>query len=83
MTDSKAGLEAWKRADADARIAEARLLAVWDLYEKNLVAAPDENLLREVSRLRAVASTGSWARCSCWGPPTSWRNGPPTRSDGS
>ena len=56
MNGSKSALEAWKRADADARIAEARLLAVWELHEKNLVAPPDENLLREVSRLRAVAN---------------------------
>ena len=56
MSATKPALDAWKRADTDARIAEARLLAVWELHEKNLVAAPDENLLREVSRLRAIAN---------------------------
>ena len=56
MSRSKDALEAWQRADADARIVEARLLAVWDLYEKGLVAAPDEALLRDVFRLRAAAN---------------------------
>ena len=56
MTKSKAALDAWKRADADARIAEARLLAVWELYEKGLVAGPDESLLREVTRLRSLSN---------------------------
>ena len=56
MSPSKSALDSWKRADADARIAEARLLAVWELYEKGLVNGPDEALLREVGRLRGVAN---------------------------
>lgn len=56
MSSTKPDLESWKRADADARVAEARLLAAWELYEKGLVAAPDEALLRDVARLRSLAN---------------------------
>lgn len=56
MSSSKPALDAWKRADADARIVEARLLAVWELHEKGLVGAPDEALLHDVFRLRSVAN---------------------------
>lgn len=54
--NSRQVLENWKRADAEARSAESRLLAAWELYEKRLVAAPGEDLLRQVSTLRARAN---------------------------
>jgi hypothetical protein len=54
--ESRQVLDAWKRADADARGAESRLLAAWELYEKRLVAAPAEDLLRQVAALRANAN---------------------------
>jgi hypothetical protein len=56
MSESRQALEAWKRADADARVVESRLLAAWELYEKHLVAAPDTDLLRQVAQLRAQAN---------------------------
>jgi hypothetical protein len=56
MTPSQLALDAWKRADAEARAAESRLLAAWELYEKQLVVAPDEALLRQVAHLRAQAN---------------------------
>lgn len=56
MTPSQLALDAWKRADAEARAAESRLLAAWELYEKQLVAAPGEDLLRQVAHLRAQAN---------------------------
>lgn len=56
MSDSRLALEAWKRADADARAAESRLLAAWELYEKHLVAAPGTDLLRQVAQLRGQAN---------------------------
>jgi hypothetical protein len=56
MTESKHALEAWKRADADARAAESRLLAAWELYEKRLISPPGDELLRQVASLRALAN---------------------------
>jgi ferric-dicitrate binding protein FerR (iron transport regulator) len=56
MTPSQRALEAWKHADADARAAESRLLAAWDLFEKQLIATPAEDLLRQVAQLRGVAN---------------------------
>jgi hypothetical protein len=54
--ESRQVLDGWKRADADARGAESRLLAAWELYEKRLVAPPAEDLLRQVAALRARAN---------------------------
>ena len=56
MSESRQALDAWKRADADARAVESRLLAAWELYEKHLVAAPDAELLRQVAQQRAQAN---------------------------
>jgi hypothetical protein len=56
VIDSRQALEQWKRADAEARAAESRLLAAWELYEKRLVAPPAEDLLLQVSALRARAN---------------------------
>ena len=56
MTESKHALEAWKRADGDARAAESRLLAIWELYEKDLVAPPADDLLRQVALMRSQAN---------------------------
>ena len=56
MSESRQALEAWKRADAEARAVESRLLAAWELYEKHLVAAPGEELLRQVAQLRGLAN---------------------------
>ena len=56
MTPSQKFLDAWKHADAEARAHESRLLAAWELYEKQLVAAPSEELLRQVAQSRALAN---------------------------
>jgi hypothetical protein len=56
MTPSQVALDAWKRADGEARAAESRLLAAWELYEKHLVAAPTVDLLRQVAHLRGQAN---------------------------
>ena len=56
MSDTRQALEAWKRADAEARAAESRLLAAWELYEKHLVSAPGEDLLRQIAQLRGQAN---------------------------
>ena len=56
MSSSRQALEAWKRADADARAAESRLLAAWELYEKRLVAAPGQDLLLQVAQTRGLAN---------------------------
>ena len=53
---SKQALDAWKRADMDARVAESRLLAAWELFEKQLVAPPEVEQLRQVAQLRATAN---------------------------
>ncbi len=56
MSESRQALDAWKRADAEARAVESRLLAAWELYEKRLVAAPDADLLRQVAQRRGHAT---------------------------
>jgi hypothetical protein len=56
MTPSQKALDAWKHADADARSAESRLLAAWELFERQLISTPGEDLLRQVAQLRAVAN---------------------------
>jgi ferric-dicitrate binding protein FerR (iron transport regulator) len=56
MSSSRQALEAWKRADADARAAESRLLAAWELFEKRLVAVPGQDLLLQVAQMRGVAN---------------------------
>jgi hypothetical protein len=56
MTPSQKALDAWKHADADARSAESRLLAAWELFEKQLVATPSEDLLRQVAQTRGLAN---------------------------
>ena len=56
MTGSKQVLEMWKRADGEARSAESRLLAAWELYEKQLVGPPAEDLLRQIAVLRGQAN---------------------------
>jgi hypothetical protein len=56
MTPSQRSLDAWKHADAEARAAESRLLAAWELFEKQLIATPTEDLLRQVAMLRGIAN---------------------------
>jgi nucleotide-binding universal stress UspA family protein len=46
----------WKQADARAREVEARLSRTWDDYFASRGSAPAQELIQEVSRLRAVAN---------------------------
>lgn len=59
--NSNQALDKWKTADSEARAAESRLLASWDLYERRLVAPPAEDLLLQVTFLRARANEALWA----------------------
>jgi len=58
--NSKNSLETWRLADAEARAAESRLLAEWELYEKRLVAPPGDELLQQVTHLRSRANEALW-----------------------
>jgi len=49
-------VEAWKKADAEAREAELRLKAAWEQFEVRRDAAPSEDLMVEVARLRRLAN---------------------------
>ena len=49
-------VEAWKMADAEAREAELRLKAAWEQFEVRRDAAPSEDLMVEVARLRRLAN---------------------------
>lgn len=58
MTDGAAvAYEAWKRADAEARVAEQQLAEVWDLFASKKGESPPPELVHEVARLRTVASS--------------------------
>lgn len=58
MTDSSAkrAYDHWKQADAAARDAEIRLATAWEGYFARKSRAPGEELIREVSQLRAIAN---------------------------
>ena len=55
-TREQLAVEAWKTADAQARAAELRLKAAWDLYEARRDVPPSEDLMAEVARLRRLAN---------------------------
>jgi hypothetical protein len=49
-------VEAWKKADAQAREAELRLTSAWEDYEVHRNAPPSEELMGDVARLRRLAN---------------------------
>lgn len=53
---SREAVEAWKAADAEAKAAEGRLKAAWDIYEYDRNQPPSAELMADVSRLRAIAN---------------------------
>lgn len=56
MTNPREAHEAWKQADAEARAMELKLTAVWEQFEDKMGSPPGEELIQEVSRLRARAN---------------------------
>jgi hypothetical protein len=57
MSDkARSAYEAWNQADVQARQAEARLGVAWQAYFDGKGRPPDDALIHEVSRLRAVAN---------------------------
>lgn len=56
MNRAREAVEAWKRADADAKAAEGRLKAAWDIYAHDRNQPPSADLMVEVSRLRGIAN---------------------------
>ena len=56
VTREQLAVEAWKKADAQAREAELRLKAAWEQYEARRDLPPPEELMGEVARLRRVAN---------------------------
>ena len=58
MSDSSAkrAYDHWKQADAAARAAESRLGEAWEGFFSRKASAPEESLIAEVSRLRAIAN---------------------------
>jgi ferric-dicitrate binding protein FerR (iron transport regulator) len=59
----------WKQADARAREVEARLARSWDEYFGNRGPAPSQELIQEVSRLRAIANDRLTAAMMAMGTP--------------
>ena len=55
-TREQLAVEAWKKADAQARESELRLKAAWEQYEIRRDAPPSEELMGEVARLRRLAN---------------------------
>lgn len=56
MNKARNAYEIWKLADSEARAVEANLAEVWqNFYDKN-GGPPTADLMKEVSRLRAVAN---------------------------
>lgn len=55
-TREQLAVEAWKKADAQAREAELRLKAAWEQYEVRRDAPPSEELMGEVARMRRLAN---------------------------
>jgi hypothetical protein len=55
-SSAKRAYDHWKQADAAARSAEARLAEAWEGYFSRKASAPDQSLITEVSRLRAIAN---------------------------
>ena len=55
-TREQLAVEAWRKADAQAREAELRLKAAWEQYEIRRDAPPSEELMGEVARLRRQAN---------------------------
>lgn len=53
---AREAVEAWKLADAAAKIAEKRLKVAWDIYEHDGNLPPSADLMAEVSRLRSIAN---------------------------
>lgn len=49
-------IQAWKIADGEAKAAEGRLRAAWDIYAHDKSLPPSADLMVEVSRLRAIAN---------------------------
>jgi hypothetical protein len=56
MDKVRAAYAAWKRADALARDMEAKLAEAWERYEAKAGGPPTEDLIMEVSSLRAAAN---------------------------
>jgi hypothetical protein len=52
---TSAALDAWRRADADAREVELRLAAAWKAFDEKSGPAPDEQLFARVALFRAIA----------------------------
>lgn len=53
---AREAIQAWKIADGEAKAAEGRLRAAWDIYDHDKSLPPSADLMAEVSRLRSVAN---------------------------
>lgn len=53
---AREAVEAWKIADREAKAAEGRLKAAWDIYDHDRSQPPSADLMVEVSRLRGIAN---------------------------
>lgn len=56
MTKEQEAFKAWKQADAQARALEVLLAATWEEVMNRTGPPPTEEMLGEVSRLRALAN---------------------------
>lgn len=56
MNRAREAVLAWKVADGEAKAAEGRLKAAWDIYDHDKSLPPSAELMVEVSRLRAIAN---------------------------
>lgn len=56
MDPARKAYDHWKDADVSARAAEARLARAWEAYFAREGPPPPQDLIREVSRWRAVAN---------------------------
>jgi hypothetical protein len=54
-SELKQAVEAWKRADAQAKEAEARLRTAWDDFDAGIGGSPSRALMSEVLSLRGIA----------------------------
>lgn len=91
--EARQAFEAWRQAEAAARLAEAELAAAWQKYSARTGPAPGEDLMAEVSRRRSAANERllqamarmaeahprSGSANSTW-PPTSTSSQPPGSS---
>jgi hypothetical protein len=65
---SRQAYQEWKQADARAREVESRLAHSWDEYFASRGPAPTQELIQEVSQLRAIANDRLTAAMIALGP---------------